>query len=213
MKHSTTCLMAFICIFFFSTTASAGWLVFHKPAFRGKVIDAETKESIEGAVVVAVYNTHTIISGPAGGDTSVIKVKETLTDKSGEFRFPSYTRLMQPNAIDFDTEFIIYRAGYGNFPRQRISPPKGLPSDTLEQYFLEDQFGKEGEVTITTGKKRGSKPRVIYGVVELPKMQTREERLRAKPRRPTDFGSKKLPLLYKAINEERKNLGLKGEIE
>ncbi|MBI3583826.1 MAG: hypothetical protein HY096_07745, partial [Nitrospinae bacterium] len=29
------------------------WMVYHKPAFKGKVIDAETKKPIEGAVVVA----------------------------------------------------------------------------------------------------------------------------------------------------------------
>ncbi len=28
------------------------WMIYHKPAFKGKVIDAEAKESIEGAVLV-----------------------------------------------------------------------------------------------------------------------------------------------------------------
>ena len=81
------------------TLSYAGWLIYHKPAFKGKVIDAETKEPIEGAVVVVVYKKHSLISGPGGGYSSVIKVKEILTDKNGEFYFPSYTTVIQPNSI------------------------------------------------------------------------------------------------------------------
>ena len=39
----------------FCTSCFAGWLIYHKPAFRGRIIDAETKKPIEGAVVVAKY--------------------------------------------------------------------------------------------------------------------------------------------------------------
>jgi hypothetical protein len=51
--------------------------------FRGKVIDYDTREPIEGAVVVAYWNeaTPTI----AGESTRLKEVKETLTDKNGEW--------------------------------------------------------------------------------------------------------------------------------
>ena len=211
MKHSTISLLAILIIVFSSTVASAGWLVFHKPAFRGKVIDAETKGSIEGAVVVAVYKTHSIIGTPAGGWSSVIKVKETLTDKSGEFSFPSYTTVMNPNATDYYTDFIIYRPGYGSFPNHRISPPRSLSRDTEENFFSADNFGKQGDVRIAIGKNRGDKRRVTYGVVELPQlsMKTRDERRKALPGGyPTDLTSENAPLLYKSINDERRKLGL-----
>lgn len=41
--------------FILNTNSYASWLIYHKPEFKGMVIDAETKEPIEGAVVVAVY--------------------------------------------------------------------------------------------------------------------------------------------------------------
>ena len=53
---------------------------YHKPAFQGKVIDAETKEPIDGAVVVVIYKKYPIISGPGGGGESIMDIKETLTN-------------------------------------------------------------------------------------------------------------------------------------
>jgi len=198
--------MAVLLTFFFVTTAFAGWLIFHKPAFRGKVIDAETKVPIEGAVVVAIYRTQSIIGSPAGGWTSIIKVKETMTDKSGEFSFPAYTKSTNPNAIDSDTAFIIYKSGYG----KRITPPSGISRETLEHFFSADDFGKQGEVEIEIGDDRGSTQSVTYGVVELPKVQTKKERLRAilVLGTPGRLRSKQLPLLYKAINEKYRQLGV-----
>src|SRR3989338_7708901 len=111
LTYFTYFLTALVFVFLLSSRSFAGWLIYHKPEFKGKVIDAETKEPIEGAVVVVVYNKHTLISGPGGGHSSVIKVKETLTDKKGEFYFPSYTTLIQPNSIEDNAEFIIYKPG------------------------------------------------------------------------------------------------------
>ncbi len=66
-----------ISIFIFNASIShAGWLIYHKPEFKGKVIDTETKEPIEGVVVVAIYQKHPIISGPGGGSSSIINIKE-----------------------------------------------------------------------------------------------------------------------------------------
>jgi len=198
-----TFLIAAIVIFFFSTTAFAGWLIFNKPEFKGKVIDAATKEPIEGAVVVAVYNTHTIMGGPAGGWSTIIKVKEILTDKSGEFSFPAYTAMTNPNAREDQTDFIIYKPGYGSFPGFQTSPPP--PYVGHESHFSEKR-GKKIEF-----QKNSKTLSFIAGIIELPKVKTKEERLRAQPSGPTDDGKKDLPLLFKLINEERKRYGL-GEV-
>lgn len=50
-----------------------------------------------------------------------------------------------------------------------------------------------------------------YIIIELAKLKTKEERLRAIPSGPTDIGEDKLPLLYKLINEENRHFGL-GEV-
>ena len=47
--------------------------------FEGKVIDADTKEPIKGAVVLAVYSYE--IYGIAGANTIIKDGQETLTDK------------------------------------------------------------------------------------------------------------------------------------
>jgi hypothetical protein len=212
MKHLMASIVFITIIFSFTVSAFGGWLIFHKPAFRGKVIDTETKEPIEGAVVVAIYNTHTIIGGPAGGASSVIKVKETLTDKKGEFIFPSYTTITQPNAREYYTEFIIYKPGHGSYPKKRISPPGSISLQTKERFFLAESFGKQGEIRESSGPRMDSRHKVTFGVVELPKLKTRKERLDTIPGKPMDFGVKKLPLFYKAINEENKRFGL-GEVK
>jgi hypothetical protein len=50
MKHLIASIIFITIIVFFTVSAFAGWLIFHKSAFRARVIDAETKEPIEGAV-------------------------------------------------------------------------------------------------------------------------------------------------------------------
>ena len=82
----------------------------------------------------------------------------------------------------------------------------------MENFFSADDFGKQGEVEIAIGDDWGSTQSVTFGVVELPKVQTKKERLRAMPGGPGGLRSKQLPLLYKAINEERKRFGL-GEVK
>lgn len=205
-------MLSTLLMFVYSTPCLAGWLIFHKPEFKGKVIDAETKAPIEGAVVVVFYYKITLIEWPSGPSSYVIHYKEVLTDKKGEFYLPSYTTLISPNSKEYYTEFIIYKPGYGNFPRNRISPPKRISRQTEEEFFLAETFGKQGEIKVRFGKVRKrnyTKQKVTFGLVELPPLKILRERLVADPGTPIDFGSKELPLLFKAINEQRKSFGLK----
>ena len=101
---------------------------------------------------------------------------------------------MNPNATDFYTGFIIYKPGYGSFPGFQVSPPP--PYIGHESHFSERR-GERVEF------QRDSKPvSFIAGTIELPRLKTKEERLRAIPGEPMDFGLNRLPLFYEAINEE-----------
>ena len=181
------------------------WMIYHKPAFKGKVIDAETKEPIEGAVVVVVYNKSTMGLG-AGTVSSVINVREALTDKEGMFRIPSYTTVVQPFSWEISATFIIFKPGYGSFPNYRVSPTMKLSNPGIEQFFSENEVGKEGE--LLEGGAWWKNFKVTFGLVELPKLKTREEREKARMAADifgAEISAKKLPLLYKASNEERKS--------
>ena len=209
MKKTLIFFISAVVLFISCTPSYAGWLIYHKPEFKGKVIDSETKEPIVGAVVVVLYNKHTLISGPGGGHSSVVKVKEALTDKNGEFHFPSYTTMIQPNSIEDTAEFIIYKAGYGSFPIYQITPSEISPVN--QEVFFSKEIGSKGELELWVKGEKGPELRednITFGIVELPKFKTTEERLNATHVIPTDFGAKELPSLYKAINEERMRFGL-----
>ena len=184
------------------------WMGYHKPAFKGKVIDAETKEPIEGAVVVVVY--HKTSMGIAESYSVTINVKEALTDKNGEFYIPSYTTLIQPLSWENMANFIIFKPGYGNFPVYQRTPSGIKPKD--EEIFFSRETGKEGELEMwIDGEKQPELKtiKVTFGVVELPKLKTREEREKALsiPNLPLEFTCYKIKNLVRLLGEEYVNLG------
>lgn len=200
MKILNITILVFVLIILFSaSTCSAGWVVFHKPEYRGRLIDAETKEPIEGAVVVAMYQKYPIISGPGGGSSEIIHIKEALTDEKGEFVIPSYWTLMGPNATEYRTEFIIYKPGYASFPNNSRDI---YPFNYFDPSFL---FTKKLDKVVEIRRSSGL-IKITFGVAELPRLKTIKERLRTIPSPPT-IEKKDTPLFYKSINEERISFG------
>jgi len=189
-KTSTILFIVGLGIFFFTGLSNAGWLIFHKPAYTGKVIDAENREPIEGAVIVVVYGTTNYIGGPSGPLSRKIHAQETLTDRKGEFRIPSYTTLMGPISKEDRTDFIIYKPGYGRYP---IGRPPDLVIVGPDAYFTKE-IGIKGEVY--WGKKTKS---FTYGIVKLRSLSTWKERDKANSISRRDF---KLPILYEMIDKE-----------
>lgn len=162
MKNTLIFLVLTLILIFNTSVSHAGWLIYHKPEFKGKVIDSDTKEPIEGAVVVAIYKKDTLISGPGGGYTSIIKIKEALTDENGEFYIPSYTTIIQPLSKEEGVSFIIFKPGYGNAGGISVLPqkfiiwalPEGLAfhhkiSETLKRR-VEDAWRRDFEEFIKT---------------------------------------------------------------
>jgi hypothetical protein len=189
------------------------WFFYYKPAFKGRMVDNETKQPIEGVVVVAIYGTSPwFCLGPGGCSGSIIHVRETLTDKNGEFYIPSYTAIIQPFDYEGDTDFIIYKPGYGSYDglcEFNIFPFKYQGIVHCGPSWLFSQERTYGEkITLT---EKGTTITFTFGEAELPRLKTKDERMRAFPSLPTDYRKKDLPLLYKAINEDGKNFRL-GEI-
>lgn len=129
MKSNRSLILSLLLFSVMATSAQAGWLIYHKPEFKGKVIDSETKEPIEGALVIAVYDKS--ILNPAGSITDEIKAKEVFTDKKGEYVISSYTTIIQPFSTVGATTFHVFKFGYKNPPALTIwALPEGLAYPT-----------------------------------------------------------------------------------
>lgn len=186
------------------TSQAAG--LYSKPEFRGRVIDAETKEPIEGAVVVVLYDKRPLIGSPAGVSSYTFHARETLTDSKGEFIIPTYSAVLLFTE-DTGVRFIFYKPGYmAGYGTDNISPT------LIELYFSAGKVGEEKEIEGGTFEQ-GSyiKWRGPLGIVELKRVSP--EKAMPPGSIPADYGARELPLLYKSINEDRRNRGLKGEVE
>jgi len=97
-----------------------------KGPWRGRVIDAETKQPIEGASVVAVWEKEWAGLG-AGAISKFLDANETITDKNGDFEIPWKYFLSVPYFRKIDGPyFTIYKPGYGSFPWHQVSPSHDL---------------------------------------------------------------------------------------
>ncbi len=167
--------------------------------FKGKVIDADTKQPIESAVVVASWSEER--ATPTGPTTRLKDVKETLTDKNGMwliegpkggevgdikaiFSFLTGTYFTNP------PEFIVFKPGY-------CSWPAGFGIDACKEKI-----------------RPGGSDKVAKGEnVELPRLTIREDRLRAQRIWPSQLGgdkesAKKVIRLLRLLNEEARALGI-----
>jgi hypothetical protein len=204
MKKSVIFIILMIVILFAYSTTACAWIYYGKPEFRGKVIDAQTKTPIEGAVVVVIYMKHEFISGPGGGSTVPMNAKETLTDKNGEFYFPSYRTMSSPLTLEDRSEFIFFKPGY-----KSIESLYGFKIEIPdEKYFAIEKgmVGKEGEIKHSDTYGTVHTYKGPLGIVEL-------ERGEYDPLIYPEYRSSKLPLLFKALNIDRRNRGYEGELK
>ena len=174
-----------ILLFPFVIASSAGCTMTHKfGPYYGKVIDAETREPIEGAAVLVVFYTEQ--AGPAGSVTHYADALETVTDKKGEFSFPEHriTAFKPLHAWNPHGYFWIFKTGYGCYPRHKAVKPMFVPNGTL--------------------------PADEYVTVEIPnvKKESREKRLTNYGCEPVLIPKTKYKNLFRLINQERVDLGL-----
>ncbi len=186
MNMKTISLLILFLIFTCDTEAFAAG------PWKGQVIDIETKEPLEGAVVLAVW--HRNYRTPAGDNAYFYEAKEVLTDKEGRFEIPSYTPINLLPLISYieGPSFTIFKPGYGSL-----------------QMALGDYLTGEKKLEPYGGKLplSGYMIRVSSGIIELQKLKTRDERVKVlliPPSIPDD----KMSNLIELINEEAIGLGL-----
>lgn len=155
--------------------------------WKGRVVDLETQEPLEGAVVLAVWDK--TYRGPAGEGSKLHRVEEILTDKDGYFEVPAYI------AINF-LPLIRYIEG----PILYVFKPE----------YLQVEIYQWEEITEEPVERReyynGPIYRLSLGLIELPRLKTDKDRRRNldHPNIPSDM----MPKYLKSENQERINLGL-----
>jgi hypothetical protein len=79
--------------------------------YEGKVIDSQTKQPIEGAVVHGTWSKrHLTVAGPKG---EYYDSYEVLTDKNGEFKIPGQGLLVLSNMEEMQVN--VFKAGYEQY--------------------------------------------------------------------------------------------------
>jgi hypothetical protein len=151
--------------------------------WQGRVIDAETKQPIEGAAVVAVWEKVMSLP-PAGAMPSYLDAEEVLTDKDGVFhvsrkRFLSIFMLRGIRG----PYLTIFKPAYGSFPRYQVSP------DLTPEHLFEG-----------TG-----------ALVELPRLKTVEERAKKFPGLPSvQARPGKFKKYIRLLNQEAREIGIQS---
>ena len=149
------------------------------------MVDAETKEPLVGAVVLVHWNVTALVPGHP---ENLLDAEEALTDSQGGFVVgKNPPRSWIPGTQVSLPDITIFQPGYGFFPEQHTSPP--WPP---------------------TGYKGLLKVMQEDGVViELPRLKTREERIRVIRRvNPLVVPREKMPNFVRLLNIERKSLYL-----
>jgi hypothetical protein len=161
--------------------------------WKGKIIDIETKEPLEGAVVLAVW--YRAYRTPAGDNTYFYNSREVLTNKEGRFEISAYTPINLLPILSYlkGPHFTFFKPEY-----------LGLSDTGFGDFFLEGTK----EIPLERKHVSGKIFRLSPGVIELPMLNTRKERRRM-IRFPTSIPDDKMPKLIELINKEAVLLGIK----
>ena len=163
--------------------------------WRGTIVDAETKQPLEGVVVFALWNErYGSIGGYAGG--GYFDSEEVVTGADGSFMIRRLKRSFNPFSIIQGPGFTIYKPGYGRWHFQGDEEWLTLRGDELNRSVsaMWQRFNSEGGVVIelTPLKTRDARMNFLR-ILSLPSMDT-----------PANRFSK----LLEAVNQEHGALGL-----
>jgi hypothetical protein len=138
-----------VSLFIVLVTFGCTYAIHVDETYKGKIIDAETKEPIEGVVVLGVWYTSQF--SPAGATHNFYDARETITDKNGEFSIPGMGLRILSNLEPMNV--LIFKSGYEHI---------GLgPWESLKKAkFLKEKIKWEGDKAIIPLKKWTLKERL-----------------------------------------------------
>ena len=171
------------------------FMVWGGPWF-GKIVDYDTGEPLENAVVVAIWER----TVPGIGDSVEYfhKAKEAVTDADGNFRinsffpinlFPLITSINRPY-------FVVFKPGYLNI---KSTSGQFLAPSSKNEIIEFSGYSTLGSYTGRFGANR----------IELPKLKNINDRKRVLLSIPPLVPDKTIPNFIKYMNEEEVSLGLK----
>ena len=175
----------------FSTLNLSAWSTYSEAAgpWKAQIVDAETKQPLEGVVVLAWWTRH-VRGFPGGPSSEYHDSEEVLTDKDGRFTIAARSFFsLNPLVFFRGPEFTIFRPGYGRW----------------------DQYGRYPMTGGTKGRYEHDLLSQDDIVVDLPRLQSlaaRKEYIGG-PLSPV-MPLEKMPLLQKAIREERRAIGYRN---
>lgn len=171
-----------------------GWLFYWDGPYKGKVIDLDTGEPIEGAVIAGNWHLEVFPGWPKFCDAV-----ETTSDKNGEFVLPRAccASLWPIGMMSLPGDIVVFKPGYLGYPplgsneNERIFH---MPDWEHEQFFKDTR---------------------LYNIIKLGRPETRQEReftLWDAEDILNSFDSyKRLPMLLELADKEHEALG-RGEI-
>ena len=149
--------------------------------YRGRVVDAETGEPIEGVVVLAVW--YLVTPTPAGSSRDYYDARETVTNENGEFEIKGkglrILSRLEPVRVT------IFKAGYEYLDVPWVSLKKDI--------ILRKRIKWEDD----------------RAIIPLRKLSMEERRKRLGPPSPPDEAPlEKVILMLKEIDKDRREQGL-----
>ena len=166
------------------------WLVCAAPvaaAYKGQIVDAETKEPVDGVVVFMEWSYLQFNLMPHSH--AFAAAYETLTDKDGRFSLPGWWSLNPWRMMTGDHLITIFKGGY---------EPIVSGSGVWRAWTAEENGVPKSPNVWKIEKGRP--------VILLKKVSDREQRMRAMDR--VDYRATKDNLMLKEINKERQFFGL-----
>lgn len=154
MKRNILFALQLFCSSFALSACAAGYPpAYSAEAIEARVIDAETKQPLEGAIITADWELRG--GGLALGGSSYageLMVMETVTDKNGRFYFPAWGPIRQSKGElhNRDPRLILFKSGY----RYEILSNKSRfeAEDALEPVRRSQWNGKTIELKPFRGK-------------------------------------------------------------